>query len=65
MARFDAIMSLPSVADQGDTVPKELNDNLTVDELALFLEKKEKIPVVFCQKLKGSRKFTITRVHTC
>ena len=46
-------MSLSPVASQEDAVPEELNDKLTIDELALFLEKKENIPVTFCQKLKG------------
>ena len=35
-------MSMPDeVADQGGTIPAKLNHNLTVDELALFLEKKK------------------------
>ena len=41
-----------SVANKVGTVPGELNENLMVDELAVFLEKKENIPVMFCQKLK-------------
>lgn len=59
-------MSMPDeVADQGGTIPEKLNDNLTVDELALFLEKKENIPVIFCQKLKGNRILILRIVHAC
>lgn len=54
-------MSLSSVSDlednqsiNQDAVPEELNESLTRDELALFLEKKENIPAHFCQNLKGT-----------
>ena len=59
-------MSMPDeVADQGGTIPEKLNDNLTIDELALFLEKKENIPVIFCQELKGNRILILRIVHAC
>ena len=37
-----------------DRIPDKLNEDLTVDKLAIFLEKKENIPFTFCQKLKGT-----------
>ena len=45
-------MSPEACSTSNDRIPDKLNENLMVDELALFLEKKENIPFTFCQTLK-------------